>query len=182
MESGAATARGRARFTLNQVAQGQFGARVTDDPNRLGQDDLGRCSKQEAPTPEMKGDVVVVSRACNLSGGFVLLHPARLASAALSRIHYVSVSRVTLRLCTNSSMPLQPRRRQRCSKRHSTQTAGPTPTESSVGSARCSPPMMLGSVRVWLGCLMTAGSVVVVLSAGGRHTLTSLLGRWSVGS
>jgi len=43
-------------------------------------------------------------------------------------------------------------------------------------------PPMLGSALMWLGCLMMAGSVLVVLSAGGRHTLTSLLGRWSLGT
>ena len=43
-------------------------------------------------------------------------------------------------------------------------------------SARMAP--MLGSARVWLGCLM-AGSVLLVLSGSGRHTLTSVLSRWS---
>jgi hypothetical protein len=43
-------------------------------------------------------------------------------------------------------------------------------------------PQIFGGALMWLGCLMTAGSVLVILSAGGRHTLTSLLGRWNFGS
>jgi hypothetical protein len=38
---------------------------------------------------------------------------------------------------------------------------------------------MLGSARVWLGCLMVASSAYLVLTAGQRHTFTSFLWRWS---